>query len=415
MTELEPGRIDFYDGVAPGLRDDTYRVRVTTTVEHSATADHAGAQPLEVFTEDRWVRVAGAKYRLDPGEILSVYPPPDSAGPYTTTLGHVVLRRRTLPWEKAVAPSTSTPWLALLLLDVNEATVNRNAAAPDGTRCTTVSMGAEAARAALPLRAEVPLLCHARQVAPGGPDTARDDDGWVAVVMTGRLPAQGRTYTMCLVSLADHGAVLDRAGVPATVTLPVLHDWTFTSGESGTFQNVAARVAQDAAAFGLSAGRPARLAHTRRDGTPGVALYRGPIVGVPGGPAVAAEGETDVSLSTARTLGRLLAAADRSLVRELSEWCRRDLMSGLGPPAFAAGLAPGDFTPGDVAAETVARLAGATADPWGVPGGVRRPHGEGGTAPAPAEARGPNGGGPPNGGPPGTTPQDTESGTKGRS
>ncbi|GGT82844.1 hypothetical protein [Actinomadura citrea] len=405
MTELEPGRIDFYDGVAPGLRDDTYRVRVTTTVEHSATADHAGAQPLEVFTEDRWVKVAGAKYRLDPSEILSVYPPPDSAGAYTTTLGHVVLRRRTLPWEKAVAPSTSTPWLALLLLDVNEATINRNVAAPDGTRYTTVSMSADVARAALPLRAEVPLLCHARQVAPGGPDTARDDDGWVAVVMTGRLPVAGRAYNMCLVSLADHGAVLDRGSVPATVTLPVLHDWTFKSGSSGTFQKVAAGVAQNAAAFGLSAGHPARLDHTRRDGTPGVALYRGPIVGVADEPAVAAEAETDVSLSTARTLGRLLAAADRSLVRELSEWRRRDLMSGLGPPAFAAGS-----TPGDVAAETVARLSGATADPWGVPDRVRRLHARRDGALTPAEAPGADGGTPN-----GALPQDAGTAAEGRS
>ncbi|WP_019634418.1 hypothetical protein [Actinomadura atramentaria] len=376
-AQLEPGRIDFYDDVTPGLRDDRYRVRVTTTVEHADAPDASDAQVLEVFTEDRWIEVAGPRYRLDRGEVLAAFPPPDAEGDYDTTLPHVVLRRRTLPWERVVPPGTTTPWLAVLVLGESEAVLKREAVAPDGRPCTTVTLTEAVARRALPRRADVRLLCHARHVAPGGADVAADDDGWVAVVTANRLPAHGEPQRACLVSLADHGAVLDAVGsggpVPASVALPVLYDWTFRVGEGGTFQEVALNLAQRAALLGVTAANPVRLAHTRRDGTPGTALYRGPIVGRATDPKQPADDETDVSLAAAATLGRLLAAADRPLVRELSEWRRRDLMSALGPPAFSPLARAARTSPADVAEETAARLSAATADPWRVPEALREP------------------------------------------
>src|SRR5262249_3126951 len=60
---------------------------------------------------------------LQPEEVAGCYPANNSTTSPEEYLPHIVLRRRTLPWErsaKLVAGDDETPWMALVLLDEDE-------------------------------------------------------------------------------------------------------------------------------------------------------------------------------------------------------------------------------------------------------------------------------------------------------
>ena len=66
------------------------------------------------------LRVTSPRYRMPPDQILSTFPPANSEGAFEARLPQVVLRRRTLPWERAVDANRSVPWLALVLIAEGE-------------------------------------------------------------------------------------------------------------------------------------------------------------------------------------------------------------------------------------------------------------------------------------------------------
>ena len=51
--------------------------------------------------------------------MFGVFPPPNANGPFAGRLAQIVLRRRTLPWERSA--SQAEPWLALVVLADGEA------------------------------------------------------------------------------------------------------------------------------------------------------------------------------------------------------------------------------------------------------------------------------------------------------
>src|SRR5262249_21359220 len=67
-----------------------------------------------------WI-VQGKRFSLAPSAIGSVFPPDSSNGSYEGSLAHVVLNRRTLPWERSLSDGDPTyggaPWLAVLVFD----------------------------------------------------------------------------------------------------------------------------------------------------------------------------------------------------------------------------------------------------------------------------------------------------------
>src|SRR5262249_8664159 len=72
----------------------------------------AGTYPLQGEIEDvpvgpvapldSTITVSSPRWTMPPDQILSTFPPANSEGAYRATLPQIVLKRRTLPWERAV-------------------------------------------------------------------------------------------------------------------------------------------------------------------------------------------------------------------------------------------------------------------------------------------------------------------------
>ncbi len=166
------------------------------------------------------VEIISPRYALPPDQILSTFPPAGARGSFTSRLPQIVLRRRTLPWERSSdldgdVTTTPTPWLALVLIAEGEGQLLTDVPA---AACVTsgVDLGGDAdvpkgaclevtqdvVDKIFPTEEDLHLLCHAREVDLADTELALgDDDGWLAVVMGNRLPQPGTRYLACLVNL----------------------------------------------------------------------------------------------------------------------------------------------------------------------------------------------------------------------
>lgn len=403
MNDVPPvGKIRLYDAVIPELAAGRYRV--TSELKVRVGAADLPAPPAQQMH----VQLDTPRFAIDPGEVVGRHPEIPSRGAFGDRLPHLVLGRRTLPWERR-GPN-GMPWLALVVAAKSEATLASGTVrallpAPvlaaleatepiEGDPPVTVLRFAQAdvLRHVLPAPADVPLLCHVRQVNLA--DTAmagRDDDGWFAIVTANRLPlagtGAGTEYLACLVSLEARS---DLWGAPtgAVPPLVVLHSWAFTSiAEGGTIEHLLGHL--DVAAFGASGdgSRPTdaqgtlALERVDRQGATAPVRYRGPLRGASAAPLPA--DADDISRDAARELGRLLGCADARFLRELVAWhraaeaeARAALVAGavnalLPRPASrsAARAAP----VADVASalsDALARWSAPKADLWQVPPGA---------------------------------------------
>jgi hypothetical protein len=166
------------------------------------------------------VHITAPRYTMPPDQILSTFPPAGSRGAFGTRLPQIVLRRRTLPWERSPdldhdVTTTPTPWLALVLLAEGEGQLRTDVDVKD-TVTPGISLGddTDASKGAclevpasvvdkvFPTRDDLPMLCHLREVDLADTELALgDDDGYMAVVLGNRLPQPGVKYLACLVNL----------------------------------------------------------------------------------------------------------------------------------------------------------------------------------------------------------------------
>jgi hypothetical protein len=339
MTPDPPpvGTMQLYDSVTPGMPSGSYRV--TSTVRFSP--DKNGADPnLTTAVHRDFVDVGGSALHLAATEVLSCHPPKNATGAFDQELPHVVLRRRTLPWERPGA-TASPPWLALLVFLDSEVTFSSGtlqalfpdlvstlgAGGPEPVDVVKVNDPAVLS-GVLPTSEEAALLTHVRRV--NTVDTAldmADDDGWLAVVVANRLPIRPDSgpglYHACLVSLEGRGDLYART----SSEIILLYRWDFVTDSDGTFEKLAQGL--DIGTLGQAQGVTdtdgrTPLALTAREGAAGTGLYRGPFTVSAAG---AAADESDVSYDAAYELGRLLGAADATLCRELVQWHRASLIS----------------------------------------------------------------------------------------
>ncbi|HEU4757283.1 MAG TPA: hypothetical protein VFS72_11505 [Agromyces sp.] len=166
------------------------------------------------------VDVTAPRFHLPPDQVLSTFPPASSRGAFATRLPQVVLRRRTIPWERSApvgAGRTPEPWLALVLIAESEGNLRSDVPVedavtdfgrlPDPTdrdvpKTTSLEVPRSVVRKVFPAREDLPFLCHVRLVDLADTELALgDDDGWMAVVLCNRLPQAGTKYTACLVNL----------------------------------------------------------------------------------------------------------------------------------------------------------------------------------------------------------------------
>ncbi|BAC68637.1 hypothetical protein AQJ43_29360 [Streptomyces avermitilis] len=369
MTELGEGQFRLHGFARPPVTAGPHLVRMTQSVD----------QGDPIAPVERHALVTAPQFALPPGELRSVFPPPEAVGPFDTRFAQVALRRRTLPWERLVTVGLDPqrrPWLALVLLTQSEGDVVTgvpvSTAVPaslhgalgisgaSGT-CDRLDTTRDVVQALFPRPDELELLCHVREVSLGDSElSVGDDDGFLAVVICARLPRPGLAYRACLVSLEGRIAELPAAtGDPASgpggaeaapggagVSFPVLAHWRFRcAAEPGDFDSLMKGL--HVGSLGTVRGKCPAVApsghtvigHTTRRGEETAAWYRGPLTprevprrpaGSPcltadQGRAVAADGLEDLTVAAAHEVGRLLALSSPRFLASLRDWRRRTL------------------------------------------------------------------------------------------
>jgi hypothetical protein len=223
------GRFFLYDSIVPALEAGEYRLQNTINIqtdEEDVDAADLGVRPLNIR-----FNVTAPRLKLPPDQALMTFPPANSEGAYEARLPQIVLKKKTLPWDRKAADDGSefhgqtttprTPWLALVVIAEGEGqiehdipwtecvtdgvTLSGNMDVPTATR---LSVPASIVRKVFPTVEDLPLLTHVREVNIDDTEAAMgDDDGFLAVVIANRIPQYDRencrpkAYKACLVNL----------------------------------------------------------------------------------------------------------------------------------------------------------------------------------------------------------------------
>lgn len=270
--DIHAGQIRFIERYESELPDGNYEVLVGHRVK-SLRPSPAGGETLaantpphllpfdETVVSRQLLRVAGPRYTLPPDMLVAHFPPVEGTGEYESVLPHLVLKRKTLPWERGCSASGAndgTPWLALLVFhgdDVGKgerppwearAGTVAELLAPGPGVCSYPNMGLEAGESAqdacllidipaalwarvAPRYEDLRLLCHGREVTGPG---AAGVSGEFAVVVANRMPHANERCTAHLVSMEGlqqrlpGGTQVPTSGV---LRLLSLAHWAFTS------------------------------------------------------------------------------------------------------------------------------------------------------------------------------------------
>ena len=217
------GELNLYSSVRPPLSAGGYTVRLEQAISDAGT----------VAPVDRQVEVTAPRFTLPGTEVHSVFPPPNARGPFENRLAQIALSRRTLPWERAANDepvASRPPWLALVLLTDGEANFLSGVSIADamseavrtklgvketGT-CDALEVSTKVINAVFPREDELELLAHVRQVNMADTEYAgSDDDGFVAILLSNRLPQPGQRYGAYLLSLEGQLDELPGGATPA--------------------------------------------------------------------------------------------------------------------------------------------------------------------------------------------------------
>jgi len=244
MTPPPPPRGHFvlHSNVMPPVTAGSYQLLSTQT-----------GTPFPVAPVTTHVQVAAPRYVMPTDQILSTFPPANAEGAFGDRLPQIVLKRRTLPWERnpaGGAATSETPWLALVVVAEGEGAelstptavaqcVTPGVTLADATdrdveQGTYLALTETVVRKVFPCRQDLPLLCHVREVDITDTELAGgDDDGWLAVVLANRLPVYDAAagtpvrYLACLVNLEGQLDQLPPPLPPVTeFTFELAQDWT---------------------------------------------------------------------------------------------------------------------------------------------------------------------------------------------
>jgi hypothetical protein len=193
--------------------------------------------PFAVAPETTHIHVAAPRFTMPTDQILSSFPPANAEGAFGDRLPQIVLKRRTLPWERNPAGGgdvnpQGTPWLALVVVAEGEAELSSTAPVGECITAGTVlhqpqdkdveqsvylAVTETVVKKIFPTVQDLPLLTHVREVDVDDTElVGGDDDGWLAVVLANRLPVfdtAGGTpvrYMACLVNVEGQLAALPK-------------------------------------------------------------------------------------------------------------------------------------------------------------------------------------------------------------
>jgi hypothetical protein len=256
MTPPPQGQMYLFDSVTPPLDDGSYRLTATTAITYGPPQDAepppgapAQAPTQQSFASEHFFNVVGPRFTVPQAMVAGTFPPANAHGAFQDDLPHIVLSRRTLPWERELDPAGlikppeiaagdppalagPRPWVALLLFEEGEYTLLRNIAlqqavpadvferlgSPANITCDAVEADAGLIAANLPSLDELQLLAHGRyvNVADRELNTA-GGDGYFSVVVANRLPAPNARCRAILVSLEERSDLVRSNPPPAAV------------------------------------------------------------------------------------------------------------------------------------------------------------------------------------------------------
>ena len=338
-TDATKETMTLVDACPPALPAATYQVHVKQSVMHEEKEISGKASGRPTFEKTSTFSVSAPRLTLTPSEFYAMYPPADAQGRFSEVFPHVVLSRRTLPWERTLQGADSkSPWMALLLLDEVELGLNTEderklqsravktvkdissaekvsgqLVVPnlqpepwqrDDDPCLTLDIPLELFRAIAPSWEDLPYLAHARRVGNTTHMEADgiEDGGWFSVVVGNRLPTPNKENRVFLVSLEGLEGNLPRQNSPpasadlkGTIRLVVLASWRFVDHTEGKgFRELVRglkcgplRLLFDTGAATSEADKDVKtwlefgyapLAHQTREGYHTVSWYRGPFV-----------------------------------------------------------------------------------------------------------------------------------------
>ncbi len=216
------GHFVLHSSVMPAITAGPYQLRT----------EHQGL-PFPAATQTTHLQVAAPRFTLPVDQILSSFPPANAEGAFGDRLPQIVLKRRTLPWERNPAGSAAvseTPWLALVVVAEGEAELSTatpvaqcvtqgtallNPADQDVQQGLYLAVTETVVKKIFPTVEDLPLLAHVREVDINDTELANgDDDGWLAVVLANRLPVFDKAhnkpvrYMACLVNVEGQLAAL---------------------------------------------------------------------------------------------------------------------------------------------------------------------------------------------------------------
>jgi hypothetical protein len=267
------GDIRFYEAIVPPLEDGDYELTATQTLTDLPGAERSPTIPPVKLS----FSVRGPRFGLNPADVFSVFPPSGVATPYAGQLAHVVVRRKTLPWERLLDgvgkdQQKVTPWVGLLTFDEDDdggiplvqsgtvADLLAPGAAVAGGRlpvdtrgptitrldsgelptdlCRYIDIPADLFAAVSPRVADLPFLAHAREVHTGDkPIEGIIADGVYSVLIGNRVvhaSAQNAAFLVSFDGLAD----LLTGTAPTNVDkvrVVVLYSWSFRMGDTDPF------------------------------------------------------------------------------------------------------------------------------------------------------------------------------------
>ena len=325
-TNFNSENLVFIQYNLPQMKAGKYEV----TTEIIGIKDKSNNDVTGLSPNNETFYVDGPRFSLDPASVYDAYPPQNHYGHAETTLPHILLNRRTLPWERTMHGATSeapVPWIGLLLLSelelkedtdapfkIAQITLGDLTQAKTGylkpnltlnpwekpeQKCQVIDLPTALFKKVAPSWNDLPLLAHVKKadVDKNKETSEMGDNGFFSTLVCNRLPsknpndaAKDLRHTVLLVSFEGHEASLKNlSGLNDTdkIRLVVLHSWNFTQAKGKNFRELCETLnvgqfqceyqgsnqqLKDSLGFGY-----VPLPHNTRNGMSTYAWYRGPL------------------------------------------------------------------------------------------------------------------------------------------
>lgn len=232
------GKFFLYDAIVPALEAGKY------TLTASLDVDAKDGSPNPTQDHELHLNVTAPRFKLPPDQALMVFPPANSEGAYEARLPQIVLKKKTLPWDRAAAPTNTvindqrvedhTPWLALVVIAEGEGQIVHDqpwqecvtpekqlTGEADVLTASYLNVPQSTVNKVFPTIEDLSLLTNVREVNLDDTEAAMgDDDGFLAVVIANRLPqydtenCKSKAYTACLINLENQLEFLPKKTPP---------------------------------------------------------------------------------------------------------------------------------------------------------------------------------------------------------